>query len=78
MAARMRKTHQDDVRAKIQSTQLINRLTNHGLGKLKKPMDASQVAAALGVLKKAVPDLSAVELSGAVTLSHEEQLGKLK
>lgn len=31
MAARLRKTHQEDVKAKIQASQLINFLQNHAL-----------------------------------------------
>lgn len=31
MAARLRKTHQEDVKTKIQATQLINFLQNHAL-----------------------------------------------
>lgn len=59
--------HQEDVRRKIQATQLVNRLTSHALGKLKKSrMDASQVQAALGLLKKCLPDLAQVEHSGEV------------
>lgn len=59
--------HQEDVRRKIQASQLVNRLTSHALGKLKKNrMDATQVAAALGLLKKCVPDLAQVEHSGEV------------
>lgn len=57
------KRHQEDVRRKIQSSQLINRLTSHALGKADPKMDSSQVTAALGLLKKAVPDLSAIEHS---------------
>jgi len=67
MAARtLRPRHQDEIREKIKTSQLLNRLTNHSLGLLEKPMDASQVAAALGVLRKALPDLSAVDHSGSV------------
>lgn len=62
MAARIRKTHQDDVRAKIQASQLVNRLTNHVLGKAE--MSATQVRAAEVLLKKSLPDLSTVEHSG--------------
>ena len=80
MAARtIRVRHQDDVRRKIQASQLVNRLTNHALGKLeKKPMDATQVSAALGLLRKCVPDLSAMEHSGDLRLTHEQQLEQLK
>lgn len=63
MAARLRPRHQAEVRTKIQSTQLIKRLTNHALGDLEKPMDSTQVTAALGLLKKAVPDLSATTIA---------------
>lgn len=79
MAARtLRPRHQDEIRKKIQTTQLLNRLTNHGLGKLKKGMDATQVSAALGVLRKALPDLTATEHSGELTMTHEERLAALK
>ena len=62
MAARMRKTHQDDVRSKIQASQLVNRLTNHALGEVE--LSATQVRAIEILLKKTIPDLSAVELTG--------------
>ena len=65
MAARLRLRHQDEVRAKIQASQLINRLTDHALGRLKgKPLDSSQVRAIEILLKKSIPDLSSVELTG--------------
>jgi len=63
MAARLRPTHQAEVRTKIQSSQLINVLHNHAIGKTE--MTASRVSAALGLLKKAVPDLQAMALTGA-------------
>lgn len=63
MAARMRKTHQDDVRAKIQASQLINRLTNHAFGELE--LSNTQLRAIEILLKKSLPDLSQVELTGA-------------
>lgn len=79
MAARkLRPRHQDEIREKIKTSQLLTRLTNHGLGKLKTEMSPSQVTAALGVLKKCLPDLTSTEHSGSVTLTHEEQLAALK
>ena len=63
MAARIRHIkHQNDVREKIRASQLVNRLENHVLGDAK--LEASQVTAALGLLKKCVPDLQATELTG--------------
>ena len=56
----------EEARNKIQTTQLVNRLTSHALGKLKKPMDASQVTATLGLLKKTIPDIKEIEHSGEV------------
>jgi hypothetical protein len=62
MAERLRKTHQDDVRAKIQTSQLINRLTEHALGNIE--LSQSQVRAIEILIKKTLPDLSAVQYSG--------------
>lgn len=61
MAARSRKIrHDDETRAKIQASQLINRLTDHVLGSVD--MKPTQVTAALGLLKKAVPDLQSIDM----------------
>jgi hypothetical protein len=51
MAARLNRLHQESVKARIQATQLILRLQNHALGKLKRKMSASQVKAAYTLLK---------------------------
>lgn len=58
----MNKLHQDDVRSKIQASQLINRLTDHALGELE--LSNTQVRAIEILLKKTIPDLSAVEHTG--------------
>jgi len=63
MAARtLRPRHSDEIRAKIQASQLVNRLTKHALGEVE--LSATQIRAIEILLKKSVPDLSAVELSG--------------
>ncbi len=62
MAARLRVRHQDEVREKIRASQLVNRLEDHVLGTVE--MTSTQVSAALGLLKKCVPDLQAVEHGG--------------
>ena len=62
MAARLRKMHQDDVRAKIQTSQLLNRLSDHALNGLE--LTPTQIKAIEVLLKKTLPDLSSVELSG--------------
>lgn len=76
MAARKQLRHSDEVRAKIQSSQLINFLQNHVL----KGADAqkTQVTAAVALLKKTLPDLQATELSGQLALSHEDRLKELE
>lgn len=67
MAARIRKIrHDDETRAKIKTSQLVNRLTSHVLGQIS--MEATQVTAALGLLRKTLPDLSAVEQSGEIAV----------
>ena len=63
MAARIRKQHQDEVRAKIQASQLVNVLTNHALGK-GPDISPTRLRAIEILLRKSLPDLSAVTISG--------------
>lgn len=64
VAARLRKTHQDDVRKKIQASQLINVLQDHALGKAEGEISQSRIKAIEILLRKTIPDLSQVQLSG--------------
>lgn len=75
MAARTRKVQHDErTKTKIQASQLINRLEayidtdfdNEGVMKDAKGvrLQPSQVTAALGLIKKVVPDLAAVQHTG--------------
>jgi len=63
MATRKQLFHPDEVKQKIQASQLINRLQNHIFSD-EPLMEASQVTAAVKLLGKVVPDLKAVEHSG--------------
>lgn len=63
MAARLRKSHQDDVRHKIQASQLINVLQNHALGQTEE-LSASRLKAIEILLRKSIPDLSQVQGAG--------------
>jgi len=61
MAARKRAIrHDDNTRAKIQATQLINRLTAHACGELE--LSSTQVRAIEVLLRKTLPDLSDVRM----------------
>jgi len=63
MAARsLHPRHQDEVRQKIQASQLVNRLTDHAFNKVE--MSSTQVKAAEILLKKSIPDLSQVQGTG--------------
>ncbi len=62
MATRKQLWHPEEVRKKIQASQLINRLTAH-VNSPTPLMDSSQVTAAVKLLGKVVPDLSATTLS---------------
>ena len=66
MAARIRKTHQEEVRLKIQASQLINVLQKHALGDEAdgKELNQSRIKAIEILLRKSIPDLSAVQVSG--------------
>jgi hypothetical protein len=60
----MGRLHQEDVRSKIQVSQLINVLTDQALGNTPE-LPASRMKAIEILLRKSLPDLSAVELTGA-------------
>lgn len=64
MAVRKNLTHDAKTREKIQTSQLINRLTKHGMGELD--LSPTQIQAINILLKKSLPDLQAVEHTGAV------------
>lgn len=54
----------EEIRQKIKATLIIKKLENHILD--DEEMSSSQVSAALGLLKKTVPDLSSIEHKGDV------------
>jgi hypothetical protein len=65
MAERGRKpgfTMSNDHRAKIQGSNILNALIEHAEG--KREMSGTQVTAALGLLKKALPDLTSTTIVG--------------
>ena len=63
MAARLNKLHQDDIRQKIQASQLINVLQDHALTG-EGEMSPTRMKAIEILLRKSVADLSAVTISG--------------
>lgn len=67
----------DKVRERIRVTKLIQALEQHALG--RRPMSATQIRAAEVALRKALPDLTAVEHSGFVETppTREELLARL-
>lgn len=66
MAGRpMNKLHQDDVRKKIQAIRLIEILTDHAEGRID--LEPGRVRSIEILLKKSLPDLSSVEISGELT-----------
>lgn len=55
----------EEHRIKIQNSNILNRLIAHAEGSVE--MTQTQVTAGLGLLKKALPDLSATELTHDVS-----------
>ena len=49
-------------RVKIQNSNILNRMIDHALGNCE--MSASQVTVAIALMKKTLPDLAAVTISG--------------
>ena len=61
---RLNPAHDERTRARIQTTQLIKRLQEFIFSKVE--LQPAQVTAALGLLRKTIPDLAAIEHSGEV------------
>jgi len=57
----------DEHRVKIQNSNILNALIEHVEG--KREMSATQVSAGLGLLRKVLPDMTAVEHSGEIVTS---------
>jgi hypothetical protein len=68
MAKRKQLFHPDDVKAKIQASQLINRLQRHALGEIE--MTTTQIASAKILLDKSVPNLSSSEIKSETTVRY--------
>ena len=63
MAARLNKLHQDDIRKKIQTSQLLNVLQGHAL-KGTGDLSPTRLKAIEILLRKSIADLSAVTITG--------------
>ena len=59
-------------REKIGASMLINRLRNHAIGRIE--MSPTQLRAAEILLRKVVPDLSAVEHTGEITHNYVAEI----
>ena len=62
------------VRERIRVGVIVNRLQKHALGEVE--MTPTQIRAAEVLLKKAIPDLSAVEHSGEITNRTVKELSE--
>lgn len=73
MAARVKKIrHDEETRAKIQASQLINRLQSHVFDNVE--MSATQLKAAEILLRKTLPDLTAAEITQETTVRYVARL----
>ena len=69
-ATKRNRTGEDEVRQKIRTTQLLNRLQNNGLGKLKNPLSFGEIRSIEILLNKVIPNLTSVDQKGGVTINH--------
>ena len=77
MAARKKLSHDDKTREKIKTTQLINRLQDHVLKETE--LANTRIKAIEILLRKTLPDLKQLEVSGVVaSMTHEQWLNTLK
>ncbi len=85
MAARNRKGLSENTRARIQTTMIVKRLEKHIVSKPefdeetntwvnKDLMTQSQVSAALGLIKKTLPDLASIEYKGELVVTNADEL----
>jgi hypothetical protein len=72
MAIRKRLFHPEEVRQKIKTSQLVNRLYAFVKGEVE--LSPHQVTAALGLIRKTMPDLSAIAHSGSLDSGKPEEL----
>lgn len=63
MATRLNLRQQDQTRSAIQTTQLVKRLQDYALGEIAE-IETGRLKAIEILLRKTLPDLSAVTLSG--------------
>ena len=64
MAGRpINKLHQEDVRKKIQVSQLLNVLQNHALG-ISEDLSPTRMKAIEILLRKSMPDMASITISG--------------
>ena len=68
--ARLNQRQTDSCRDKIRTSHIIKKLTEHVDSKLE--MAPTQVTAALGLLKKTLPDLKVTEHKGSIKLTASE------
>ena len=65
MAMRLNPKHDEHTRNKIQTSQLVNRLNSFALDEENRiRMSSDQVRAALGLLRKTIPDLAVTTHTG--------------
>ena len=69
--------HPDEVRRKIQASKLVQRLDDHIMGVLPKPLDMSQVRAIDILLKKCIPDLTRTLISADLNVRYVAELPKV-
>ena len=66
MAARLRAKHQDDIREKIQVSNLLTRVHKYAMGELTDDdISSNRLNAIKMLLAKTLPDLSSVNITGA-------------
>lgn len=76
MAPRIKIRHDENTKAKIKASQLVNFLQNHVL--TGNDVKKTQITAAVALLKKVLPDLATVDGTMNVTHRHEDVLTELE
>ncbi len=64
-------------RDKIRKSKILQRLIDHAEGKEGVDMNQTQVTAALGLLKKALPDLQSIDMTSDVNHSVDDSFAAM-
>lgn len=69
--------HPDELRRKIQAGKVLQLLQDHVFGRLKKPLELSQIRGIEILLRKCIPDLTGTAVTAEINVRYVAELPKM-